>query len=484
MVLPILYFNLLTGLFTILRPSGIEKKRRDGVVFESTPEAVKAFAMGKKNRMLKVPNSSSSSSSSSAKKGADGEEARLSELDAADAAAASTLADDSDLGISLPEFEQRWNTRLAETVEGGEVAAGKEIYMDLVDSQYRLSVQLKVARAQHERDLKRSGVLKERIQRVEREGVLVLTELEQTRALKDKLQELCQQLQRQNKAVIENAEASKKAIAEKVGLTIDDVQTKLNEHEKRRLEQGAENEELRGQLKNLLGKFDQREEVFTKQLKHAQLETEVAEARLQQQIALKAQEEARSELLTKQLEEATKTSAASAKQLEIYKDNFEKMQDTVNQSNGAFKEYSKRFEELISDREKIKGQNRALQILVKESEARHAKVKAADKSTQKEVVTLRAQKVKLERLCRTMQGERSERIAEIEHLKAQLCISPSSSCSGNSGGNYGGVIINNSTQDDSDKNKENKNAEEIESPVANANDFPVDQSNDELVNIS
>ena len=125
-------------------------------------------------------------------------------------------------------------------------------------------------------------MLRERSERLLRDSGLLFNELDKTKALKDKLQQLCRQLQKQNKSVLESAQASNKEMTDKFGSTLDDVAAKLEEQEKARAQQGADNDALRKQLGDLLGKFDAREDVFENQLKHSKLETQLAEARLEE----------------------------------------------------------------------------------------------------------------------------------------------------------------------------------------------------------
>ena len=111
---------------------------------------------------------------------------------------------------------------------------------------------------------------------------------------------------------------------------------------------------------------------------------------------------------------ATTTAATeSTKQLTQYHERFAELQATVDKSNEVFKEYSARLEQMVAEREKLKGQNSALAAIVKQGQLRDAKVLEAHKATAKEVTTLRAQKAKLEMLCRTLQGERSQLHAKL-----------------------------------------------------------------------
>ena len=103
--------------------------------------------------------------------------------------------------------------------------------------------------------------------------------------VKTKLETLCRELQKQNKAVMDDSKrvqeeehAKRQELSAKFQDTIKDVSTKLDAQGEDRIKQFEENDQLREKLKNFADQYELREQHFAHQLKTKELEQQLNEA--------------------------------------------------------------------------------------------------------------------------------------------------------------------------------------------------------------
>jgi DNA repair exonuclease SbcCD ATPase subunit len=107
------------------------------------------------------------------------------------------------------------------------------------------------------------------------------SELTRTREVKERLEVLCRELQKQSKDVAEDAQQKRDALNERFQSSIDDIQTKLEE-------QAAvqrDNEVLRKKLELIAKQTEIREQQYAAETRHKELEAELLSTQLAQQTA-------------------------------------------------------------------------------------------------------------------------------------------------------------------------------------------------------
>jgi len=169
---------------------------------------------------------------------------------------------------------------------------------------------------------------------------VALNEVTKTNGVKAKLEVLCRELQKQNKAVMDDSrrvaeeEQSKRAaLSEKFQDTIKDVSAKLDAQGDDRIKQFQENDTLREKLKNFADQYELREQHFAHQLKTKDLEQQLNEAKLKHQQEISTQEQQKLAAYMAELETRTKTEIELRSQLSTYSEKFETFQDTLGKSN-------------------------------------------------------------------------------------------------------------------------------------------------------
>ena len=179
-------------------------------------------------------------------------------------------------------------------------------------------------------------------------------------AVKDKLEVLCRELQKANKAVVTRAsaaaEAAKRgALSDKFESGLGDLSEKLDAHAADREASLKENEELRQHLRKLIERGDLQEAHLRKAKETFDLEKQLMEAQLAETAERRAAADALRDALEQQLAARGEREGALTEQLAGYSTKFAEFQSVIAQSNeafAAFKRESSAREKLLAEVER------------------------------------------------------------------------------------------------------------------------------------
>ena len=230
-------------------------------------------------------------------------------------------------------------------------------------------------------------------------------------AVKEKLEVLCRELQKANKAVVADAKASAAAEAAKRGALSDkfesglgDISEKLNAHALDREASLKENEELREHLRKLIERGDLQEAHLRKAKETFDLEKQLMEAQLAEAAERRAAADALRDALEQQLAARGEREGALTEQLAGYSTKFAEFQSVIAQSNEAFAAFKR--ESSAREKALAEAERRAAEL---ERKARASDVALIEMLDEKKTLTstvagLTAQKGKLEGLCRALRA--------------------------------------------------------------------------------
>lgn len=164
-----------------------------------------------------------------------------------------------------------------------------------------------------------------KLEKSSKEKDLALQEVTKLSAVKGKLETLCRELQKQNKAVMDDSkrvaeeeQAKRTELNSKFQDTIKDVSAKLDSQGEDRIKQFQENDALREKLKNFADQYELREQHFAHQLKTKDLEAQLMEAKLKHKTEVNIQDTQKLEAYRTELEVRTKTEVELRQQLSTY----------------------------------------------------------------------------------------------------------------------------------------------------------------------
>ncbi|XVE99352.1 hypothetical protein REPUB_Repub03eG0190800 [Reevesia pubescens] len=211
----------------------------------------------------------------------------------------------------------------------------------------------------------------------------VLAERDAAIAVRDKLESLCRELQRQNKMLM-------------------DVSNKLEEQKEECLSQLKENEMLRNKLKQFTDQCTLSEQQYVQQLKQKTLELQLADLKIQQHEEKLIQEQAQMKVYAEQVSQLLATENNLRLQLTADGEKFQQFQDALLKSNEVFETFKQEIEK------ELKKENVFLKSKCDKSDLTLIELVEERERLKKQLEKTKSQKEKLESLCRSLQAERKQ----------------------------------------------------------------------------
>lgn len=196
-------------------------------------------------------------------------------------------------------------------------------------------------------------------------------------------------------------------LSKKFHTTIKEITTKMEEQGEERMKQLKENETLREKLKNLAEQYQIREQHYATQMKAKDLERQLLEAKLKQQADIALQEALKAQAYKEQIASLAKTEGELRNQLSLYAEKFEQFQDTLTKSNDVFATFKQEMERMTKTIKQREKENAALKKKSEQSDITLIELVEERNGLRKQLETVKAQKLKLEGLCRALQADRS-----------------------------------------------------------------------------
>lgn len=246
----------------------------------------------------------------------------------------------------------------------------------------------------------------------------VIAEREAAIAVRDKLESLCRELQRQNKMLMEECQRVSTEgqnlrldLSKKFNDAIKDVSSKLEEQKHDCLSQLNENELLRNKLAHLADQYSLSEQQFAQKVKQKALELELADLKMQQQQEKLAQEESQMQLYAEQVTQLLETEKNLRGQLAADGEKFQQFQDALMKSNEVFETFKQEMEKMAKLIKELKKENDFLKNKCEQSDIALVKLVEEREYMKKQVEKVKNQKEKLESLCRSLQAERKQNLS-------------------------------------------------------------------------
>ncbi|PON58548.1 Taxilin family [Parasponia andersonii] len=243
----------------------------------------------------------------------------------------------------------------------------------------------------------------------------VLAERDSAIAVRDKLESLCRELQRQNKILMDEC---KRVSTEGQNLRLDlsarfqdaikDVSNKLDEQKDECLAQLKENETLRSKLKQLADQCALSEQHHEQKLKQKSLELQIADLKIKQHEEKLVQEQSRIKLYAEQVSQLLATEKNLHLQLTADGEKFQQFQDALLKSNEVFETFKQEIQKMAKSIKELKKDNTFLRSKSEKSDITLIELVDERERLKKQLEKTKNQKEKLESLCRSLQAERKQ----------------------------------------------------------------------------
>ncbi|KAK3533513.1 hypothetical protein QTP70_023335 [Hemibagrus guttatus] len=296
-------------------------------------------------------------------------------------------------------------------------------YADLLEDSRNMQKQVKVLQK------KQTQVLKEKIHLQSEHSKAILA--------RSKLESLCRELQRHNKTLKEeNAqrfreyEERRKEATLHFQMTLNEIETQMEQHNTHNTKLRQENMELAEKLKKLIEQYELREEHIDKVFKHKELQQQLVDANLQRTAELMREVEEKQqrerELLLKDATESRhkcelmkEQELQLKQQLTLYMDKFEEFQMTLAKSNEVFTSFRQEMEKMTKKIKKLEKETTLWRT--KWETNNQTLLQMAEEKTvrDKQYKVLQGKLERLEKLCRALQRERNDLSQKLGALQGQ-----------------------------------------------------------------
>ncbi|KMT17677.1 hypothetical protein BVRB_2g036230 [Beta vulgaris subsp. vulgaris] len=243
----------------------------------------------------------------------------------------------------------------------------------------------------------------------------VLAERDAAIAVRDKLESLCRELQRQNKLLMdefkrvsEDGQNLRSDLSTKFEDAIKDVSIRLEEQKGECLSQLKENEMLRDKLKQLADQYTLSQQQYAQELKQKTLELKIAELTVQQNEEKLAHEQTQIKVYAEKISQLLDTEKSLRQQLTSDGEKFQQFQDALLKSNEVFETFKQEIEKMSKLTKDLKRENTFLKSKCEKSDFTLIELVEERERMKKQLEKTKNQKEKLESLCRSLQAERKQ----------------------------------------------------------------------------
>lgn len=245
----------------------------------------------------------------------------------------------------------------------------------------------------------------------------VINEKDAAITIRDKLESLCRELQRQNKKLMDECKRVSTEgqnlrldISSKFHDAIQEISNKLVEQKDECLSQLKENEMLRSNLKQFSDQYALSEKQYEHKLKEKSLELRLADLKIQQYEEKLLQEQIQMKLYADQVSQLLTTEKNLRLQLTADGAKFQQFQDALVKSNEVFETFKQEIEKMTKSIKELRKENTFLKSKCEKSDITLIQLVEEREHLKKQLEKSRNQKEKLESLCRSLQEERKQSV--------------------------------------------------------------------------
>ncbi|EPS66907.1 hypothetical protein M569_07870 [Genlisea aurea] len=242
----------------------------------------------------------------------------------------------------------------------------------------------------------------------------IVAERDSAVAVRDKLESLCRELQRQNKLLMDECrrvstegQNLRLDLSNKFQDAIKEVSSKLEEQKDESISQLKENEMLKTKLKQLVDQYTFSEQEHAHQMKQKTLELQLADLKLHQQEENLKQEQSQMKLYSDQVSQLLETEKNLRLQLTADSEKFQHFQEALLKSNEVFETFKKEIEKasMANSIKELKKENTLLKSKCEKTDVTLIQLADEREQLKKQLERTKNQKEKLESLCRSLRQE-------------------------------------------------------------------------------
>ncbi|KAJ3403712.1 hypothetical protein HDU80_003823 [Chytriomyces hyalinus] len=274
-----------------------------------------------------------------------------------------------------------------------------------------------------------------------REREALKAELHKVNIQKQKIENLCRELQKENKkvkekcdSIVQSQKQEREELSTKFVSTISEIRSEITQvRTVVGIPDSPETTDsisiasvydtaIKEKLMNFFNQWNAREKQFEAAISSSGMENRLLEAKLEQQRQIAAQEVERNGSLKLQVGSFLTTERDLRKQLQVYVDKFRQVEETLNKSNELFSTFRIEMEAMTSKTKSLESDNLTLKARLDAINNTMVQVAQERNNARKLIDAARFGKEKLENVCRALQAERNELRRRLTHYESPISV--------------------------------------------------------------
>ncbi|KAJ3228121.1 hypothetical protein HDU81_006296 [Chytriomyces hyalinus] len=274
-----------------------------------------------------------------------------------------------------------------------------------------------------------------------REREALKAELHKVNIQKQKIENLCRELQKENKkvkekcdSIVQSQKQEREELSTKFVSTISEIRSEITQvRTVVGIPDSPETTDsisiasvydtaIKEKLMNFFNQWTAREKQFEAAISSSGMENRLLEAKLEQQRQIAAQEVERNASLKMQVGSFLTTERDLRKQLQVYVDKFRQVEETLNKSNELFSTFRIEMEAMTSKTKSLESDNLTLKARLDAINNTMVQVAQERNNARKLIDAARFGKEKLENVCRALQAERNELRKRLTHYESPISV--------------------------------------------------------------
>ncbi|XP_055593709.1 alpha-taxilin [Uranotaenia lowii] len=273
---------------------------------------------------------------------------------------------------------------------------------------------------------------------VKKERENMILEHNKVAMTKQKLEQLCRELQKQNRMIkeesmtrIKEEEEKRKETQAKFQKSLNEIQSVMDENNEKNLQLKEDNMEMAKKFKFILEQYELRDQQMDKmnkqmdlvtQLNDAKLAKVTTEAAMEKERFLKEKEIIINELtkVKKQLAELQMVEVHLREQVNMYSDKYGEFQDSLKKSHNIFVGYKGDMEKMSKKIKSLEKETTTWKTKWEKSNAALIDLMSEKQVRDEHIMKTARQLFHLQKLCRTLQNERTAYFAALQENNVEI----------------------------------------------------------------
>mmetsp|Transcript_22139 Transcript_22139/g.37576 ORF Transcript_22139/g.37576 Transcript_22139/m.37576 type:complete len:306 (+) Transcript_22139:72-989(+) len=255
-------------------------------------------------------------------------------------------------------------------------------------------------------------LIKRKVEQAQKDKDHAANALVRIENVKNKLEGVCRQLQKQSKAIEDESlvraredKDQRSDLTTKFHQTIEDITKRMDEHNGDKDMLLKDKQLLHDRIKNLEEQLELRDQHYAQQIKTKELQMQLISTRLRQQTEIFEQDEFRRSKYRERLLQQSQAEDQLRQQLQMYGAKFEQFQETLQNSNKMFENFQRDLGKMMDRSKALLAENRSVKVKAAKAEKMLNEMQDEESDRKQKLKQAETQNTKLKNLVALLQKE-------------------------------------------------------------------------------